>query len=161
MSQAKEALPYRPCAGVMLLNADGDVFVGARIDTKLGAWQMPQGGIDDGEDAEAAAYRELEEETGVRKKHTEFVAKTQRELTYDLPEDLIGKVWGGKFRGQRQSWFLLRFTGTDSDVNIETKHPEFQDWKWAHPSELPGLIVPFKQQLYRQILDEFADYLDR
>ena len=161
MSQAKEALPYRPCAGVMLLNADGDVFVGARIDTKLGAWQMPQGGIDDGEDAEAAAYRELEEETGVRKKHTKFIARTRHELTYDLPEDLIGKVWGGKFRGQRQSWFLLRFTGTDSDVNIETKHPEFQDWKWAHPSELPGLIVPFKQQLYRQILDEFADYLDR
>jgi len=159
MSLKAEGLPYRPCAGVMLLNADGQVFVGARIDSKLGAWQMPQGGIDEGEDARAAAYRELEEETGVVKNLTEFLAEAPRELTYDLPDELIGKVWGGRFRGQRQKWFLLRFTGDDSDVNIATDHPEFHAWQWAAPADLPDLIVPFKSELYRRLLVEFADYL--
>jgi len=159
MSLKAEGLPYRPCAGVMLLNADGQVFVGARIDSKLGAWQMPQGGIDEDEDARAAAYRELEEETGVVKNLTEFLAEAPRELTYDLPDELIGKVWGGRFRGQRQKWFLLRFTGDDSDVNIATDHPEFHAWQWAAPADLPDLIVPFKSELYRRLLVEFADYL--
>lgn len=159
MSLKAEDLPYRPCAGVMLLNADGNVFVGARIDSKLGAWQMPQGGIDKGEDPRAAAYRELEEETGVARRLTEFLAEAPHELTYDLPEELIGKVWGGRFRGQRQKWFLLRFTGEDSDVNIATDHPEFHSWQWAAPADLPDLIVPFKSELYRQLLAEFAEYL--
>ncbi len=160
MSLKAEGLPYRPCAGVMLLNADGQVFVGARIDSKLGAWQMPQGGIDEGEDARAAAYRELEEETGVVKNLTEFLAEAPRELIYDLPDELIGKVWGGRFRGQRQKWFLLRFTGDDSDVNIATDHPEFHAWQWAAPADLPDLIVPFKSELYRRLLVEFGDYLN-
>lgn len=159
MSEKKAGLPYRPCAGVMLLNSERHVFVGQRLDSKLGAWQMPQGGIDKGEDATTAAYRELEEETGIAKRRTEFIARAPDDLTYDLPDDLVGKIWGGKFRGQRQSWFLLRFTGEDSDVNIETSHPEFSAWKWAASTELPDLIVPFKRDLYRQLLVEFGEYL--
>ncbi len=156
-----EALPYRPCSGVMLLNRDGQVFVGERIDSKLGHWQMPQGGIDEGEDAETAAYRELEEETGIPKSLTEFIAEAPNELTYDLPPELIGSIWKGQYRGQRQKWYLLRFTGEDSDVTVATEHPEFSGWKWASPADLPDLIVPFKRELYRQLLVEFAEYLAR
>ncbi|NNC72286.1 MAG: RNA pyrophosphohydrolase, partial [Sphingomonadaceae bacterium] len=115
--------------------------------------------IDKNEDMKTAAYRELEEETGIPKRLTEFIAEAPDELTYDLPDDLVGKVWGGKFRGQRQKWYLLRFTGKDDDIDIETEHPEFASWKWATPSELPDLIVPFKRELYRQLLAEFAEYL--
>lgn len=153
------ALPYRPCAGVMLANADGLVFVGQRADTVLDAWQMPQGGIDPGEDAEAAALRELGEETGVAPGHVELIARGTRELFYDLPPALIGKAWKGKWRGQRQWWFLLRFTGRDSDVRIETEHPEFRAWRWVDPEELPGLAVPFKRDLYRDVLEMFLPHL--
>ncbi len=155
----KESLPYRPAAGVMLLNRENKVFVAQRLDSTLEAWQMPQGGLDDGEDAETGALRELEEETGIRREHVEIIARTPSELFYDLPDDLVGKLWKGKWRGQRQSWFLCRFTGSDADVNIETAHPEFRAWKWAEPDELPAMIVPFKRKLYEDIIEAFREYL--
>lgn len=153
------SLPYRPCAGVMLLNRHGRVFVGQRLDSTLEAWQMPQGGIDPGEDALEAAFRELWEETGVARHHAELIAEAPEELQYDLPDELIGKVWKGKWRGQRQRWFLLRFLGEDGDIDIATAHPEFRAWRWAEPAELPDLIVPFKRALYERLLDLFAPYL--
>ncbi len=151
-------LPYRPCAGVILMNRDGRVFVGQRIDSTLEAWQLPQGGIDPGEDADTAALRELWEETGVTADKVALIARAPRELTYDLPEDMIGKVWKGKWRGQRQSWFLYRFLGDDGDIRIETEHPEFRAWRWAEPETLPAMIVPFKKALYEELLVVFADH---
>jgi putative (di)nucleoside polyphosphate hydrolase len=143
----------------MLLNADNKVFVGQRLDNALDAWQMPQGGIDRGESPDAAALRELEEETGVVPSLVEVIARASRELDYDLPADLAGKVWGGKYRGQRQTWFLCRFLGSDDDVHIDTPEPEFRAWKWADPADLPAMIVPFKRDLYAAVLAEFAEYL--
>lgn len=152
-------LPYRPCAGVMLVNRDGLVFVGQRMDSTLEAWQMPQGGIDPGEDAETAALRELGEETGVTPDKVELIATAPQELRYDLPDDLIGKLWEGRWRGQRQRWFLYRFTGEDSDVDIRTAHQEFRAWRWADPADLPAMIVPFKKHLYEQVLAAFSGHL--
>jgi putative (di)nucleoside polyphosphate hydrolase len=149
-------LAYRPAAGIMLVNAQGKVFVGQRLDSTLEAWQMPQGGIDPGEDAETAALRELEEETGILARLVEIVARAPKELDYDLPPELVGKLWKGRYRGQRQVWFLMRFLGQDSDVAIETAHPEFRAWKWAEPSELSNMIVPFKKTLYENVLSAFA-----
>lgn len=154
-------LPYRPCAGIMLLNRGGLAFAGQRIDTTTEAWQMPQGGIDSGEDAQAAALRELGEEIGVRPEHVELIAEAPGEFFYDLPDDLIGKVWKGKWRGQRQTWFLYRFLGEDADINLATPHPEFMSWRWVDPDELPSLIVPFKRKLYEDVLAAFADHLRR
>ena len=151
-------LPYRPCAGVILMNRDGRVFVGQRIDSTLEAWQLPQGGIDPGEDAETAAVRELFEETGVTADKIELIARAPRELIYDLPEDMIGKVWKGKWRGQRQTWFLYRFLGQDGDIRIETERPEFRAWRWIEPASLPAMIVPFKKALYEELLVVFADH---
>lgn len=153
------SLPYRPCAGVMLMNRDGRVFVGQRIDTTLEAWQMPQGGIDPGEDARTAAIRELGEEVGVGPELVTLVAEAADELFYDLPPELIGKVWKGKYRGQRQRWFLLRFDGEDADIRIETAHPEFRAWRWVEPADLPHVIVPFKRKLYEDVLAAFAGHL--
>ena len=150
-------LPYRPCVGAMLLNREGLVFVARRIDMRTEAWQMPQGGIDEGEAPRKALLRELREEIGTDK--AEIIAESHDWLHYDLPEELIPIVWGGKYRGQRQKWFLLRFTGEDSDINIATPEPEFLEWKWADPSTLPALIVPFKRELYQQVLAEFTAYL--
>ena len=152
-------LPYRPCAGVMLMNRTGQVFVGQRIDTTVEAWQMPQGGIDDGEDAETAAIRELGEETGVQPDKVELIAVAPGEFYYDLPEELIGKVWKGKWRGQRQRWFLYRFLGEDGDIDIATEHKEFRAWRWVDPAELPEVIVPFKKALYQDVLAAFAKHL--
>lgn len=143
----------------MLVNRAGQVFVGQRIDTVLEAWQMPQGGIDPGEDAQAAARRELWEETGIPADKVELIAAAPDELCYDLPPELIGKVWKGKWRGQRQRWFLFRLLGDDADVNIATPEPEFRSWRWLDPQDLPAMIVPFKQQLYRDVLAAFADHL--
>jgi putative (di)nucleoside polyphosphate hydrolase len=159
MSANPASLPYRPCAGIMLLNRDGKVFVGQRIDTTLEAWQMPQGGIDPGEDAETAAVRELGEEAGVAPKHLELLATAPDELTYDLPKELIGKVWKGKYRGQKQRWFLFRFLGEDKDIDIATAHPEFRTWRWVEPAELSTLIVPFKRALYEQVVEAFAPFI--
>ena len=152
-------LPYRPCAGIMLLNADGKVFVGQRLDAVVEAWQMPQGGIDDGEDAETAALRELGEETGIAPDKVELVAVAPGEFYYDLPDDLVGAIWKGKWRGQRQRWFLFRFLGSDGDVDIHTAHQEFKAWDWVAPETLPDIIVPFKRQLYRDVLTAFAPHL--
>jgi putative (di)nucleoside polyphosphate hydrolase len=150
---------YRRGVGVMLLNHEGKVFVGARIDNTDEAWQMPQGGIDKNEKPWATALRELEEETGIPPRFVERISKTPERLKYDLPPELQGKLWGGKWRGQDQDWFLARFLGTDADVNIATKDAEFREWKWIEPQQLPDLIVPFKRELYRQLLREFADHL--
>jgi putative (di)nucleoside polyphosphate hydrolase len=155
-----DALPYRPAAGIMLVNREGKVFVGQRLDSTLEAWQMPQGGIDEGEDALTAALRELAEETGIAADKVELVATAEEELLYDLPDDLIGKLWGGRYRGQRQTWFLFRFLGDDeADVNIETEHQEFRAWRWADPADLPAMIVPFKRQLYHDVLAAFAVHI--
>jgi putative (di)nucleoside polyphosphate hydrolase len=157
----KDDLPYRPCAGIMLANSDGKIFVGQRLDSapETDAWQMPQGGIDDEEDAQDAALRELFEETGIAGHLVDIRARSRDEHFYDLPDDLIGKIWGGEYRGQRQHWFLMRFKGTDADVNIETDHQEFSRWQWIAPNNLPQLIVPFKRRLYENILAEFTDLI--
>lgn len=154
-------LPYRPCAGIMLLNRDGLAFAGQRIDTTMEAWQMPQGGIDDGETAGDAAIRELGEEIGVGPDKVELIAEAPGEFFYDLPDDLVGKVWKGKWRGQRQKWFLYRFLGEDTDINLATEHPEFSTWRWVEPDELPKLIVPFKRKLYEDVIAAFAPHLTR
>ena len=154
-----ETLPYRPCAGIILINRAGLAFVGQRLDATVEAWQMPQGGIDAGEDAETAAIRELSEETGISPDKVELIAIAPDELKYDLPPELVGKVWKGKYRGQTQRWFLLRFLGDDRDVNIATRHPEFSTWRWIDPATLPEVIVPFKRQLYEQVLAAFAPHL--
>lgn len=153
------ALPYRPCAGVMLANRAGHVFVGQRLDSSADAWQMPQGGIDPGESAEEAAIRELGEETGVSGDLVQILARSRTEHFYDLPDDLMGRMWGGKYRGQRQYWFLMRFMGEDSDVDIQTKHQEFRAWRWAELDELERLIVPFKRPLYHAVVEEFRPFV--
>lgn len=149
-------LPYRPCAGVMLMNRDGLIFVGQRLDNRFEAWQMPQGGIDPGEDALTAAIRELGEETGIAPDKVHLIAEAPEDIDYDLPEELVGKLWGGRYRGQRQRWFLFRFLGEDADVNIETAHPEFRAWRWIEPHLLPQVIVAFKKPLYERLIDLFA-----
>lgn len=157
----KKIMPYRPAAAIMLLNAEGKVFVAQRIDNMLEAWQMPQGGLDRDEDPEAGALRELEEETGIGPHLVDILAKAPQELLYDLPPELAGKVWGGKYRGQAQHWFVARFLGSDADVNLDTPEPEFRAWKWVDASELVDLIVPFKRELYAQVVDIFAEYLPK
>jgi putative (di)nucleoside polyphosphate hydrolase len=144
---------YRAAVGIMLLNHAGHVFVGQRIDTP-GAWQMPQGGIEKGENPRAAARRELKEETGID--HAEFLAESRDWLRYELPVELRGKVWGGRYRGQRQKWFAMRFTGSDEQIDLATDHPEFDAWKWVPAERLPDLIVPFKRQLYIDVLAELG-----
>ena len=154
-------LPYRPCVGVMLVNAKGMAFVGRRIDNREGDfWQMPQGGIDEGEDLHAAALRELAEETGVGEDCVTVLAQTREELFYDLPDELLGRLWKGRFRGQRQHWLLARFKGEDSDIKLDAHDPpEFCDWKWIAPETLPDLIVPFKKRVYRSVLEEFRELI--
>ena len=152
-------LPYRPAAGVMLVNGEGKVFVAQRLDSTLEAWQMPQGGLDEGEEPLSGAFRELEEETGIARDKVELVARCPVELRYDLPDDLIGKLWKGRWRGQRQTWFLMRFLGDDADIDIDTPDPEFRAWKWAEPDELPAMIVPFKRKLYEDVVAAFRQWL--
>lgn len=161
MSNKMDDLPYRPCAGIMLANTEGKIFVGQRIDKApdIDAWQMPQGGIDEGEDPEQAAFRELVEETGISPDVVDVIARSREEYFYDLPEELLGKIWKGRFRGQRQWWFLMRFKGVDSDINIETEHPEFSRWQWVMPDRLPVLIVPFKRRLYESLVTEFGELI--
>ena len=156
MPKKAAALPYRPGVGVMLINRAGHVFVAQRIDMPGEAWQMPQGGFDEGEDPRDAAWRELEEETGTRK--AEIIGETRGWLAYDLPPEVLGKiVWGGRYRGQTQKWFAMRFLGKDKDIDIAAhKHPEFSAWKWAPVGSLTKLIVPFKRDLYKQVVAELG-----
>ncbi len=152
-------LPYRPGAGVVLFRDDGTVFAGKRIDNQTDAWQMPQGGIDFGELPEEAALRELTEETGVSPDKVRVEAQTREWLRYDLPDALLGRLWGGKYRGQEQMWFAMRFLGTDADVNIALEHAEFSEWRWMTPADLIEKIVPFKRDLYAAIFSDLGDYL--
>ena len=148
---------YRPCVGVMLVNADGKVFVGKRIDNKEGDWwQMPQGGVDPGEDLAEAALRELNEETGVEEGMVSLIGRLDDPMRYDLPEELIGTLWGGKYRGQEQTWFLARFHGSDDRVRLDAHEiPEFCEYRWVDPEDLPELIVPFKKRVYRAVVEGF------
>ncbi|MHA1539700.1 MAG: RNA pyrophosphohydrolase [Alphaproteobacteria bacterium] len=156
-------LPYRRCVGIMLLNKEGKVFVGQRFDQTGGvepaAWQMPQGGIDDGEMPRLAAIRELEEEVGVTPDKAEILSQHPAWLPYDLPEHLIEKVWNGQYRGQSQKWFLMRFLGEDKDINIATEIPEFMAWKWVDVADLVDLVVPFKRDVYIQVVAGFGAHL--
>lgn len=151
--------PYRRGVGMMLLNAKGLVFVGQRIDMAEEAWQMPQGGLAAGEDPCKAALRELKEEIGTDK--VAFLGESQGWLSYDLPPDLADRVWGGRYRGQRQKWFAMRFTGRDDDIDIHTARPEFRAWRWLALNELPRFIVPFKRALYRAVIAEFGHLVER
>lgn len=151
-------LPYRPCAGVVLVRPDGTIFTGERCDTP-GAWQMPQGGIDEGEDAELAAFRELEEETGVSRDLVTLEAATDGWITYDLPDHLLGKMWKGRFRGQKQKWYLFRFHGRDEDIEINQTHQEFARWRWSSADQVLADIVPFKREVYEQVIAAFRDKL--
>ncbi|MBK5933747.1 putative (di)nucleoside polyphosphate hydrolase [Rhodovulum imhoffii] len=156
-----EALPYRPCVGVMLTNAEGKVFVGQRIDTEPPAWQMPQGGIDKGETPKEAALRELGEETGISPDLVGIAAETRGWVYYDLPHTLVPRIWKGRYRGQKQKWFLMRFLGRDDQIDIRTVHPEFSEWTWLDPEELVPGIVPFKREVYAQVVRELAPEIPR
>ncbi|MCP4393575.1 MAG: RNA pyrophosphohydrolase [Alphaproteobacteria bacterium] len=149
---------YRKGVGIMLINDEGKVFVAQRIDTP-GAWQMPQGGVDNGEEnnLHATVMRELEEEIGTNK--AEIIAESDEWFSYDLPVDVAKSIWNGKYRGQSQKWFLLRYKGTDEDINIETEIPEFNDWKWMNFDDLLDTIVDFKKDIYKQITDHFRPML--
>lgn len=150
-------IPYRPGVGIMLLNRDRKIFVAQRIDKTSEAWQMPQGGINRDESPEQAAIRELKEETDIN--NASIIRQTDDWFFYDFPNELAAKLWRGKFRGQKQKWFAMQFLGHDDDINLNTDKPEFSDWRWVSSEEIPNMIVDFKRQLYRAVLDEFKDLL--
>ena len=153
-------LPLRPCVGIMVLNNQGRVWVGQRCDRNSDAWQMPQGGIDTGETPRQAALRELEEEIGTA--NVEILGETESWLDYELPRELIGQAWNGRFRGQTQKWFVVRFLGDDGEINIDReRHAEFDAWRWLDPQLLPDVIVPFKKAVYQALLEEFVDLIGR
>lgn len=149
------ALPYRPCVGMMICNREGNIFAGQRLDSAMDAWQMPQGGIEKGEDPQEAALRELGEETGIPSDAIDIVTRTPEWIPYDLPHYLVPKLWKGRYRGQKQIWFLMRFLGSDSLINIETKEPEFSRWCWLPPEDLLNKIVPFKRDTYETVIRTF------
>ena len=147
-------LPLRIGVGIALLNHESKIFVGKRIDNPANSWQMPQGGVDKNEDFLKAAKRELEEETSIRT--VEIIKELNEWLTYDLPKSLLGKLWKGKYSGQKQKWFIMKFLGKNDEINIRTKKPEFLDWKWIRPSDLPDVAVDFKVNIYKKIAKELA-----
>jgi putative (di)nucleoside polyphosphate hydrolase len=161
-----EDLPYRRCVGLTVLNRDGLVFIGRRIDgpehvDRTHVWQMPQGGVDSGEDPYRCALRELREETNIRS--VERLGTIDDWLTYDIPRDIVGQAWNGKYRGQTQKWFALRFTGKDSEIDVAHPagghKPEFVEWRWEPIKNLPGLVVPFKREVYERVVTEFSKYV--
>ena len=164
----KEKLPYRPCAGMMIMSSQGKIFIAQRMKVEKNyisesniynkAWQMPQGGIDEGENPIDAAIREIKEETSIPKENLTYMKKCNDILYYDLPEQWIGKLWHGKYRGQAQHWFLFRFDGDDSNIDIHhVKQPEFRQWRWADIDEILNVIVPFKYDVYKRVIAEFRD----
>ena len=153
MKNRKE-LPLRIGVGIALLNHENKIFVGKRIDNPTNSWQMPQGGVDGNEDFLQAAKRELEEETSIRS--VTVIKELSEWLTYDLPKNLLGKLWKGKYRGQKQKWFIMKFLGKNDEINIKTKKPEFLDWKWIKPSDLPAVAVDFKVNIYKKLVKELA-----
>ncbi len=152
-----QKLPYREGVGMMIINKQKKIFVGKRIDTKIEAWQMPQGGIDIGETPSKAALREMHEEIGSDK--GEILAESKKWYSYDLPPFLIPRLWNGRYRGQKQKWFLIIFKGLDEEINIKTAHPEFNAWRWVSLEKLPKIIVPFKRRLYQAVIEEFKDLI--
>ena len=153
-------LPYRPCVGIMLCNAQGNVFAAQRLDSAQDAWQMPQGGVEKDEDPCCAALRELEEETGIPAHAVKIIAETEDWIPYDLPHYLVQRLWNGRYRGQKQRWFLMKFMGDDSIVNIQTEIPEFSRWCWLKPEELLEKIVPFKRNTYERVIREFKTLVE-
>ena len=151
-------LPLRSGVGIVVLNKENKVFVAKRIDNPKNFWQMPQGGVDEGEDFLKAAYRELEEETSI--KNVELVKELDGTITYELPDRLLGLIWKGKYRGQKQKWFLMRFVGSDSEINIKTKHPEFLEWKWVELDKITDLVVDFKLHVYKEVKDKVKKILN-
>ncbi len=152
-------LPYRPCVGIMLINAQGHIFAAQRLDSATPAWQMPQGGIDEGENPGAAALRELEEEISVTPDLVAPLSETRDWLAYDLPAEIVPRIWNGCYKGQKQRWFLMRYLGRDDQIDIQTAHPEFSEWRWIAADEMLDAIVPFKREIYAQVIDEFHDWL--
>ena len=161
MSEMKpyDERPYRPCVGICLINNEGLIFAGKRIDNRAEAWQMPQGGIDEGETAAIACFREMKEEIGTDQ--AEIVTEYPEWLNYDIPQPLADRLWDGTFRGQTQKWILLRYQGDDSDINIQTDEPEFKAWQWMKPEMLVDLAVPFKKDVYRALIDNFTDHFQK
>ena len=151
-------LPLRSGVGIVVLNKQNKVFVAKRIDNPKNFWQMPQGGVDEGENFLKAAYRELEEETSI--KNVELIKELDGTITYELPDRLLGLIWKGKYRGQKQKWFLMRFVGSDSEINIKTKHPEFLEWKWVELEKITDLVVDFKLHVYKEVKDKVKKILN-
>lgn len=151
--------PYRPCVGIMLINKNHEIFVAQRLDHPAEFWQMPQGGIDPGEEPEDAVFRELKEEIGTN--NVKIISRAKKTYKYDIPSPLNGKLWQGKYRGQRQTWFLVEYEGTDEDINLETEHPEFLAWRWATLDELLHVVVHFKKDVYKSVIEEFKEYFGK
>ena len=151
-------LPLRSGVGIVVLNKENKVFVAKRIDNPKNFWQMPQGGVDEGEDFLKAAYRELEEETSI--KNVKLIKELDGTITYELPDRLLGLIWKGKYKGQRQKWFLMRFVGMDNEINIKTKHPEFLEWKWVDLDKITDLVVDFKLHVYKEVKDKVKKILN-
>ena len=151
-------LPLRSGVGIVVLNKENKVFVAKRIDNPKNFWQMPQGGVDEGEDFLKAAYRELEEETSI--KNVKLIKELDGTITYELPDRLLGLIWKGKYRGQKQKWFLMRFVGIDNEINIKTKHPEFLEWKWVDLDKITDLVVDFKLHVYEEVKDKVKKILN-
>ena len=151
-------LPLRSGVGIVVLNKENKVFVAKRIDNPKNFWQMPQGGVDEGEDFLKAAYRELKEETSI--KNVELIKELDGTITYELPDRLLGLIWKGKYRGQKQKWFLMRFVGIDNEINIKTKHPEFLEWKWVDLDKITDLVVDFKYHVYKEVKDKVKKILN-
>ena len=158
MREKYKNLPLRSGVGIVVLNKENKIFVAKRIDNKKNFWQMPQGGVDEGEDFLKAAYRELEEETSI--KNVELIKELNGTITYELPDRLLGLIWKGKYRGQKQKWFLMRFVGTDNEINIKTKHPEFLEWKWVELDKITDLVVDFKLHVYKEVKDKVKKILN-